>query len=128
MTKAEAGKKGEEFCANYYNNHGFEVVERNYHSRFGEADVIARSEELLVFVEVKTRKEDPLVSGVESVDEAKKKKCVLTAMDYVSKHPTEKGIRFDVFVVVHNGERLVGFRKIENAFEFDEGMTDCFFF
>lgn len=120
MKKAEAGRRGEEFCAKHYEAHGYKILERNYHSRYGEIDVIAESADVLAFVEVKTRVEAPLVSGAEGVDENKRRRCMLTALDYLSKHEVQKQLRFDVFEVVHNGERLTKFRMTEDAYQFDE--------
>jgi putative endonuclease len=49
------GALGEELAARHLEARGFEVVERNFRSRYGELDVIARDERVLVFCEVKTR-------------------------------------------------------------------------
>ena len=40
----------------YFKNNGYEILERNFHSRWGEIDIIAKKEKCIVFVEVKTRK------------------------------------------------------------------------
>ena len=49
------GARGEELAARHLEARGFEVVERNFRTRFGELDVIARDVRFLVFCEVKTR-------------------------------------------------------------------------
>jgi len=49
------GSWGEDIAANYLKNLGYEVLVRNYHTRFGELDIVAKHEEQIVFVEVKTR-------------------------------------------------------------------------
>ena len=128
MDKREAGLAGESFCANHYRKNGYEIIERNYHSKFGEIDVIAENETTLAMIEVKTRIENPMISGSESVDGSKQRKCMLTALAYLESHPSEKTIRFDVFEVIHNGKKLTKFRKTENAFEFDEKLLDKLFF
>lgn len=127
MTKREAGTAGEEFCAAYYSNHGYTVIGRNIHSRYGEIDVIAENKEVIAFIEVKTREEGALVSGAESVNAAKQRKCILTAMDYIAKNGIDRQPRFDVFEVIHDGKRLTKFRKTENAFDaFSDEEFDMF--
>ena len=56
MNRSEKGKLGEDVCAWYLEKHGYTVVARNVHSRYGEVDLIAENESYICFVEVKTRK------------------------------------------------------------------------
>ena len=49
------GSRGEELAARHLEARGFEVVERNFRTRHGELDIIARDARALVFCEVKTR-------------------------------------------------------------------------
>ena len=49
------GDRGEELAARHLEARGLEVVERNFRTRYGELDIIARDERFLVFCEVKTR-------------------------------------------------------------------------
>ncbi len=49
------GARGEERAARHLEARGFEVVERNFRTRYGELDIVARDERFLVFCEVKTR-------------------------------------------------------------------------
>jgi putative endonuclease len=49
------GARGEELAARHLEARGFEVVERNYRTRYGELDIVARDERFLVICEVKTR-------------------------------------------------------------------------
>ena len=49
------GRKGEAFVEKLLKRKGFRILEKNYHSRFGEIDIIAENRQYIVFVEVKTR-------------------------------------------------------------------------
>lgn len=49
------GARGEELAARHLEARGLEVVERNYRTRYGELDIVARDPRFLVFCEVKTR-------------------------------------------------------------------------
>lgn len=49
------GARGEELAARHLEARGYEVLERNFRTRYGEVDVVARDARFLVFCEVKTR-------------------------------------------------------------------------
>ncbi len=120
MDKKEIGSKGEAFAAEYYRKKGYDVVGMNYHSRYGEIDVIAENTTHLVFVEVKTRKGGARVSPSESVDRRKRNKLILTAMKYISDRDSEKQPRFDVFEVWQQEGRIYKVNCIESAFDTGE--------
>jgi putative endonuclease len=54
--KQKTGQQGEQIAANYLQQHGYEILARNWHCPYGEIDIIARHHQTLVFVEVKTRR------------------------------------------------------------------------
>ena len=116
---AVTGERGETLVAEYLRQHGFIITERNYHSRYGEIDIIAESREYILFVEVKTRKVGSLACPREAVDYHKRKKIALTASVYLSKTETELQPRFDVAEVVFSGtegREEYKINYIENAF------------
>ncbi len=117
MDKVTTGKKGEEFAAEYYRKLGYTVTEMNFHSRYGEIDVIAENDFQIIFCEVKTRRSNSRVSPCEAVDLKKQQKLTLTAFKYLEKNGCEKLPRFDVFEVWVNEGRIYKFNNIENAFE-----------
>ncbi len=113
------GRKGEDITADYLRKNGFIIFKRNYHSRFGEIDIIAEKGNLLLFVEVKTRGENPLVSGAEAVDANKQNRLRLTAAEFIRKTHLEYECRFDVsevFVVEDNNGTKYKLNYIQNAF------------
>ena len=117
--KKKLGDRGEDYTARYLEKLGFHMVERNWHSRYGEIDIIAENEEYLLFVEVKTRKMGSMVSGEEAVTPQKQQKLRLTAECFLQQHPiSSKQPRFDVasLVVNENGEKLLNFTYYEAAF------------
>lgn len=119
MDNSSVGKKGEDFCALQYEKEGYSIVSRNYHSRYGEIDVIAQKNDVIAFVEVKTRSENQLLEAKDSVTLSKQKKIVLTALSYLEKTGVKKTYRFDVFEVIHKDGKLLRYRKTKNAFEAD---------
>ncbi len=117
MEKVTTGKKGEEFAAEYYRRLGCTVKEMNYHSRYGEIDVIAEDEFQIIFCEVKTRSSNTRTNPCEAVDVKKQKKLTLTAFKYLENRGSDKMPRFDVFEVWINEGWIYKFNNIENAFE-----------
>lgn len=120
MNIGKTGKNGEDRVAAFLRKSGFKVTKRNYSCRFGEIDIIAETEEYIIFVEVKTRKLGSLVSGAEAVTIAKQERIMLTAMDYISKTECMLQPRFDVAVVTvtqkADGTESYSLNYIENAF------------
>lgn len=114
--KTASGKAGEEHIAQWLERRGYEILERNFHSRFGEIDLIARREGILAFVEVKTREEGALVSPFEAITPAKRRKLLATAGFYLETHPTRLQPRFDAAAVYLRNGRIVGEEYLENAF------------
>lgn len=55
MTKIETGQSGERIAINFLKKQGFQILETNFKSKFGEIDIVALEKDVLVFVEVKTR-------------------------------------------------------------------------
>ena len=114
-TKA-TGDMGEAMAVRLYENFGFRTVARNYHSRYGEIDVIAENETTLCFIEVKTRKADSMGTPAEAVDRRKQRKLTLTAMKYLMENESPKQPRFDVLELWQQGGKITHYNLIENAF------------
>jgi len=93
---AKLGQLGEDLVAKYLRQQGAIIVKRNWKDRFGEIDVIAEDKQHIIFVEVKTRTEGALVSGVEAVDRRKAERIRKTALSFVRRLQMELTPRFDV--------------------------------
>lgn len=93
------GAWGESLAAEYLRKKRYTLEAMNYHSRFGEIDLIVSDRKYLVFVEVKLRKSDRFAAAAEFVDSRKQNKLRLTAQMYLSEHPTGLQPRFDVIEI-----------------------------
>lgn len=94
---ARLGREGERRVAEYLRKHGYIIVKRNWRdSRFGEIDIIAENRENIVFVEVKTRSGNALVSGVEAIDANKARRIKNAALFFMRKLNTTLSPRIDV--------------------------------
>lgn len=117
MDKKEMGRLGEEAVCRLLSGKGFKIVSRNFTVRGGEIDIIAESDEIIAFVEVKTRKADSMLNGFESVTRSKQRLIVLTAQKYLLKHPSALQPRFDAALAVFHEGKVINIDYIENAFE-----------
>jgi len=112
------GLTGEKAAVEYLENVGYEILETNYrYGRLGEIDIIARENEYLCFVEVKTR--NNLLFGLpsEAVDWKKQNKIRQMALLYTKMHKLENGkIRFDVVEVLLDKAGKPTVNLIRNAF------------
>lgn len=66
------GREGEKIAQKYLEDNGYEIIEKNFYCRFGEIDIIAKLNDEVIFVEVKTRKQIKYGNAAESVTEYKK--------------------------------------------------------
>lgn len=119
MNKGNIGSWGEEIACNYIIKNGMTVISRNYRSKFGEIDIIARNDNCIVFIEVKTRKNNLYGNASEYVTRKKQEKIILTAQEYIGSD-IDTEMRFDVIEVYYyeyltkpNVKRI---NHIKNAF------------
>ena len=96
------------------------ILKNNYHSRYGEIDIISCTNKYIVFVEVKTRKKESLYRGAEAVDKIKRIKIIKTAMMFLSENNIDLQPRFDVVEVTTFKNKESQIIHFENAFDIGE--------
>ncbi|MBR6760955.1 MAG: YraN family protein [Oscillospiraceae bacterium] len=111
------GRIGEDAVCRLLETRGCEILCRNYTIKGGEIDIIARQEEWLLFVEVKTRRQNALVSGTIAVNRQKQQRILQTALRYLMEHPLDLQPRFDVAEVEYTGSVVRHIHYIERAFD-----------
>lgn len=113
------GRLGEDLVAAHFERLGFEVVERNFRTRFGELDLIVSDGTVLVFCEVKTRRAgggDPWWSLRED-KQAQVRRMARFWLQDSRDRPYARKLRFDaVGVIVNARDELVRLEHIEGAF------------
>ena len=117
----ELGKQGEDFAAQYLENLGYKILERNFRSSHGEIDIIAKEKDFLVFVEVKNYSFRSFGPPIASIRKAKKDSLIQASKTYLYKNKIKDCFcRFDVLTIYRNqiGEKMVELYK--NAFEVRE--------
>lgn len=93
------GAWGEALAAQYLRKKGYTILARGYRCRMGEIDLIARKRRMLIFVEVKTRKNADFAMAREYVDFRKQERLRRAAAMYLAANPTEIPARFDVIEI-----------------------------
>jgi len=99
--RARIGSAAETLAARFLEAHGLEIVLRNYRRRFGEIDIVAREDDVLVIVEVRSRASDEFGGAAASVDGWKQRKIVRTAQLLLQERRDLARLRarFDVILV-----------------------------
>jgi putative endonuclease len=116
------GAQGEQLAAEHLERLGYEILARNYRTRFGELDLVARDGRTLVFCEVKSRQ--AVAAGrspFESIHPAKRRRVRRMAGQWLAagsgSRPYLPEIRFDAIgVTFDRAGRLVGLEHLEGAF------------
>lgn len=117
-TPGQRGKQAEQGAASFLEQQGCEVVERNFHCRLGEIDIIVRDGSTLVFVEVRCRQNPRFGSAAESVTRRKQQRLLAAAQLYLAKHPrNELPCRMDVIEAQPDIQGRWQFNWLKNAFQ-----------
>lgn len=119
----ERGSIGEKYVCDYLTQRGYVIVTNNYHSLYGEIDIVARKENVLAFVEVKTRTNSSMTGGFESITKYKIRKIIRTVGDYLMNNNSLCQPRIDCAQVIvdRTDNSLIDISYIENAVE-QEGL------
>ncbi|MCS6934920.1 MAG: YraN family protein [Chitinophagales bacterium] len=114
----ETGKAGEAEAVRYLESIGHQILERNYRFGRAEIDIISLHRGLLIFTEVKTRKNNRYGYPEEFVDNRKIRLIKQAAEEYVYRTGWQGELRFDIiaFTVSHKGKAL---RHIPDAFFYE---------
>ncbi|MBN1480431.1 YraN family protein [candidate division KSB1 bacterium] len=100
FSKRVTGEQGEAAAARFLHTAGYKILARNYCTRDGEIDIIARHEDTLVFVEVKSTRTNTFGDPHTWVDERKQRRLGCAAEKYLLDNAIENvDCRFDVITV-----------------------------
>ncbi|MDX2272462.1 MAG: YraN family protein [Cyanobacteriota bacterium] len=114
------GSQGETLVCDYLITQGWQVIARQWRSRWGEIDIVACQGSRLIFVEVKTRQVNSWdQGGRQAVDQRKQDKIARTSSFFLSQHPAyaEYDCQFDVALVEIHPKQLKLREYIPHAFE-----------
>jgi putative endonuclease len=116
VTNQDIGKRGEELATQFLTEQGFKILTRNFRCGKNEIDVIIEKDNVISFVEVKTRMSDAFGNPAEAVTRAKQREITKAAECYLQQNPAaDKSYRFDVVaILIENNTPRITF--IEDAF------------
>lgn len=115
--KQHTGNKGEDYACELLIEKNFTIIERNYHYGHGEIDIITMDGDVLVFVEVKTRKNLEFGDPIQGVTRSKQKQIRKIAEGYLMENKiSDVDCRFDVVGILLRGNEAPKMNHIENAF------------
>jgi len=121
-TKIEFGKTAEKTAVDFLKAKGYQILECNYRTKFGEIDIIARDKEVICFIEVKARHSLDLGAPEEAVSIRKQKQISKAAIYYLKMNKLlEQAARFDVLALLYE-DNQPKISLIQNAFELSAGF------
>lgn len=114
----ELGKWGEKMAAEYLQQKGYRIIERDWRSGNRDIDIIAQAPDLstLVFVEVKTRKNEVVMRAADAVNPTKARNIALSANNYIKMRHVDGLLRFDIITIVGTNAQNMKLEHIINAF------------
>ena len=115
------GEDAELACCNHLRSQGLKLIDSNFSCRYGEIDIIMLDKKVLVFVEVRFRKNNNFGGGLESITASKQRKLRKTAELYLQQNNRYENARFDVVSMSKNNQtdknrQEYTFEWIMNAF------------
>lgn len=112
------GSSAETLAQRHLERQGFNLVTRNFRCKTGEIDLIMKDRDMLVFVEVRYRRETDLGSPLETITAAKQRKLTRTAQFFLQQHFGDRwpACRFDAVGIVGELEASPAIEWIANAF------------
>ncbi len=105
MRTIETGKIGEEEAVKFLKKNKYKIIERNFRTKFGEIDIIAKKGNKVVFIEVKTRKTISFGYPEEAVDERKLNKIKKVALYYIQKNKIKSPVKVEVLSILIKDDR-----------------------
>jgi len=117
--RATKGKAAEQLACDYLIKNGLKLIDKNFHSRYGEIDLIMQHQNTLVFIEVRYRKSQNYGGAKESVTPSKQQKIQKTALFYMQQKGREYNARFDVIAMsgeLNSDHQNQNIEWIKNAF------------
>ncbi len=107
-TTIATGARNEGLAVVFLEARGYRISERNFKTKIGELDIIARDRDVLVFVEVRSRASDAFGSALDAVSADKRQRVSRTAQQYIMwRRPAFAAARFDVVAITGENVELI---------------------
>lgn len=111
----DTGKIGEQLAEKYFSGLGYNILQKNWRYSHWEVDIIASKNNVLHFVEVKTRRTKNYGLPEDKVGKKKIQNLINAAEEYLYLHPKWKRIQFDILSIIINDEKEPEYFLIEDV-------------
>ena len=116
----ELGKFGEAQAVKFLKQNRYKILKLNYKTKIGEIDIIALDQDIICFIEVKTRKSERFGLPCEAVTNFKQKQIANSALIFLKTNKLlDKNARFDIISIIYSGGKYE-VSLIKNAFNLEE--------
>ncbi|TES92484.1 MAG: YraN family protein [Candidatus Cloacimonadota bacterium] len=117
LNRRAIGSDGEKRAVTFLKKQGFSIHKTNYRSKVGEIDIIATKNDLIAFIEVKTRQSDNFGRPEEAVNRKKQRRIIRAAKYYLITNDLydKIDVRFDVLSLTRK-KSVFEIEYFENAF------------
>ena len=116
----EIGVLGENTACKFLKKKHYKILERNFVSKYGEIDIIAKHKKELIFVEVKTRSSKAYGGGIGAVNFHKRRNIVMTSQVYMKNSGYSGARRYDIIeVYIDENNEIAEINHIENGFPWE---------
>lgn len=112
----ETGAKGEQVGVNYLKKLGYTILHQNWRCRRKEVDCIAVKDNIVFFVEIKTRSHFDFGFPEEAVHTGKQQFLKQAAEVWMDQHPGYTELQFDIISILMDGDNVKEIKHIQDAF------------
>ena len=107
------GRYGEQLASEFLRQKGYTILASGYRGPYGEIDLIARKDDTVSFVEVKTRQSMSYLPARTAVGPAKQRRIMLTAQQWIDENQCRLQFSFDIIEIYIRDKKI---KHIKNAF------------
>lgn len=111
------GKLAEDAACTFLESNCYDILERNYRFLKAEVDIIAKTENTLVIVEVKARSDNHFINPEDAVNKKKMRLLVAAADEYSQSLKEDLDVRFDIISVLKTKQNILEIKHIKDAFQ-----------
>jgi putative endonuclease len=114
--KTTFGRHGEDLAAEFLLKEGYEILERNWHFKHNEVDILAKDHDTLVVIEVKTRSGNSYGEPYTAVDFRKQRFLIYAAERYIYAQNLDLEVRFDIVSIIIDRRGNITLEHVKEAF------------
>lgn len=107
MKSGLLGQLGENIAREYLEKKGYNIIEQNYKTKYAEIDLVAKKDDVLIFVEVRSKTGEQFGSPEDTINREKKRRLKMNSKGYVYRVKWKEGYRIDAICIVFNPDQTV---------------------